>query len=120
MNSEEILKEISEVEKNDDGYIGRCVRALKLQFPDPIMPQVNLCPNIEIIKAYVAGIKHEALGICPIKELKKIFPDLITLNEKDFFKKPDIHFYNEMKKAYPAMALELKDELERDKKINAY
>jgi hypothetical protein len=120
MTSEEILKEIKESQKNDSEYIGSCIRGLKLNYQDPIMPQINLAPNLFIIKAYAAGVSHGAQGHCPIKPLKEKFPDLFALEEKDWFKKPDLHFYNKMKEVQPKVFQEKLDEEERAKKIRGY
>ena len=120
MTSEEILKEIKESQKNDDQYIGSCISGLNLNYQDPQMPQINLAPNLFIIKAYAAGVPHNAQGHCPIKPLKEKFPDLFTLEEKDWFKKPDLHFYNKMKEVQPKVFQEKLDGLEKAKKIRGY
>mgnify|MGYP003137630086 CR=1 FL=1 len=120
MTSEEILEEIKEAQKNDTEYIGSCIRGLKLNYPDPTMPEINLAPNLFIIKAYAAGVPHGAHGHCPIKPLKEKFPDLFTLEEKDWFKKPDLDFYNKMKEVHPQTFQEKLDDLENIKKMRAY
>jgi|TARA_R100000482_G_C5131087_1_gene151980 hypothetical protein len=120
MTSEEILEEIKEAQKKDTEYVGRCVRGLKLNYQDPNMPNINLCPNLFIIKAYASGTEHNAQGHCPIECLSEKYPELFSLEKKDWFKKPDLHFYSKMKEVYPEVYEEKLAAEEDYKRVTAY
>ena len=120
MTSEEILEEIKDAQKKDTEYIGRCVRGLKLNYQDPSMPEINIAPNLFIIKAYASGTEHNAQGHCPIECLSEKYPELFSLEKKDWFKKPDFHFYSKMKEVYPEMVQDSLDAQEKYKRVSAY
>jgi hypothetical protein len=118
VTSQEMLEEIASEQKKDDMYITRAIRGLGLSYPCPDIPTCTLAPNVYNIKYYLLGVHNGVVSKCPIKPLKEKYPDLFSLEEKDWYKKPDLVFYKKIKEAYKKEKIQHDiDELNHKRKV---